>query len=40
MRFLGVDYGRRRIGLAVSDATGALARPWQTVSRAYAAWVG
>jgi putative Holliday junction resolvase len=32
MRFLGVDYGRRRIGLALSDATGALARPWQTVA--------
>lgn len=34
MRFLGVDYGRRRIGLAVSDASGALARPWQTVTAA------
>jgi len=34
MRFLGVDYGRRRIGLAVSDASGVLARPWQTVSAA------
>ncbi len=32
MRFLGVDYGRRRIGLAVSDAGGSLARPWQTVA--------
>lgn len=32
MRFLGVDYGRRRIGLAVSDASGSLARPWRTVS--------
>jgi putative Holliday junction resolvase len=32
MRFLGVDFGRRRIGLAVSDATGSLARPWQTVT--------
>ncbi len=34
MRFLGVDYGRRRIGLAISDASGILARPWQTVSAA------
>jgi putative Holliday junction resolvase len=32
MRFLGVDYGRRRIGLAVSDASGSLARPWKTVA--------
>jgi putative Holliday junction resolvase len=31
MRFLGVDYGRKRIGLALSDATGTLARPWETV---------
>ncbi|MEI6667607.1 MAG: Holliday junction resolvase RuvX [Acidobacteriota bacterium] len=27
MRVLGVDYGERRIGIAVSDATGMLARP-------------
>jgi putative holliday junction resolvase len=31
MRVLGVDYGRRRIGLAVSDASATLARPWQTM---------
>lgn len=31
MRVLGVDYGRRRIGLAVSDDSATLARPWQTV---------
>lgn len=31
MRFLGVDHGRRRIGLAVSDDSGSLARPWQTI---------
>jgi putative Holliday junction resolvase len=31
VRFLGVDYGRKRIGLAVSDATGLLARPWKTI---------
>ncbi|MEO8481424.1 MAG: Holliday junction resolvase RuvX [Acidobacteriota bacterium] len=31
MRFLGVDYGRKRIGLALSDATGTLARPWETI---------
>jgi len=29
---LGVDYGRRRIGLALSDETAVLARPWQTVA--------
>jgi putative Holliday junction resolvase len=31
VRFLGIDYGRRRIGLALSDATGLLARPWKTI---------
>lgn len=31
MRVLAVDFGRRRLGLAVSDATGLLARPWKTV---------
>jgi putative Holliday junction resolvase len=33
MRALGVDYGRRRIGLALSDATGMLARPWKSIVR-------
>lgn len=32
MRVLGIDYGRRRIGLALSDATGLLARPWKTIA--------
>ena len=32
VRVLGVDYGRRRIGLALSDATGMLARPWKTIA--------
>ncbi len=32
MRVLGIDYGRRRIGLALSDVTGLLARPWKTIS--------
>jgi putative Holliday junction resolvase len=31
VRALGVDYGRKRIGLALSDATGMLARPWKTL---------
>lgn len=31
VRVLGIDYGRRRIGLALSDATGLLARPWKTI---------
>jgi len=34
MRVLGVDYGRRRIGLAVSDASATLARPWKTMAAA------
>lgn len=33
MRALGIDYGRRRIGLALSDATGMLARPWKAIER-------
>ena len=32
-RALGIDYGARRIGLALSDATGLLARAWKTVER-------
>ena len=31
MRLLGIDFGARRIGLAVSDPTGILARPWKTL---------
>ena len=33
MRALGVDYGLRRIGLALSDPSGMLARPWKTIAR-------
>jgi putative Holliday junction resolvase len=33
MRVLGVDLGRRRIGLAVSDPSGTLARPLRIVER-------
>jgi putative holliday junction resolvase len=33
VRALGIDYGRKRIGLALSDATGLLARPWKTMAR-------
>jgi putative Holliday junction resolvase len=32
MRALGVDYGRKRIGLALSDPTGLLARAWKTIA--------
>jgi putative Holliday junction resolvase len=34
VRFLGVDYGAKRIGLALSDYTAMLARPWQMVPAA------
>jgi putative Holliday junction resolvase len=34
VRALGIDYGERRIGLALSDPTGLLASPWKTVSNA------
>jgi putative Holliday junction resolvase len=33
MRAMGVDYGQQRIGLALSDASGTLARPWKTIPR-------
>jgi putative Holliday junction resolvase len=32
MRVLGVDLGRRRVGLAISDPTGMLARPFATLT--------
>ena len=33
MRVLGIDYGARRIGLALSDATATLASPWRLLHR-------
>jgi putative Holliday junction resolvase len=33
VRVLGIDYGARRIGLALSDATATLASPWRLVER-------
>ena len=30
MRVIGIDFGAKRIGLALSDPTGMLASPWQT----------
>lgn len=32
-RILGVDYGERRVGLAVSDPTGTIASPLPTLTR-------
>lgn len=34
MRVLGVDFGQRRIGLALSDSSRTLARPWRTMAAA------
>jgi putative pre-16S rRNA nuclease len=34
VRILGIDFGRRRIGMALSDATATLASPWRTVPAA------
>ncbi len=31
MRLLGIDYGARRIGLAISDPSGVLARPLRAI---------
>lgn len=33
MRAIGIDFGEKRIGVALSDATGMLARPWRTLAR-------
>jgi putative Holliday junction resolvase len=33
MRAVGIDLGERRIGLAVSDPTGTIARPVRTIER-------
>jgi len=34
MRVLGVDHGEKRIGIAISDLTGTLARPLTTIEHA------
>jgi putative Holliday junction resolvase len=31
MRLLAVDFGQRRLGLALSDASAVIARPWRSV---------
>ena len=33
MRVIGIDFGERRIGVAVSDPSGTLARPLKTIER-------
>jgi len=33
MRVLGIDFGERRVGIAVSDPTGLIARSWGIVPR-------
>jgi len=33
MRFLGIDFGERRVGVAVSDPTGVIAQPLPTLKR-------
>jgi putative Holliday junction resolvase len=33
VRVLGIDYGAKRIGLALSDATATLASPWRLLQR-------
>ena len=32
-RILGIDYGERRIGLAISDPMGIIAKPFKTLDR-------
>ena len=32
MRYLGIDYGEKRVGLALSDEEGQIALPYRTVS--------
>lgn len=33
VRVLGIDYGARRVGLALSDASATLASPWRAIER-------
>lgn len=33
VRVLGIDYGAKRLGLALSDASGTLASPWRVLDR-------
>jgi putative holliday junction resolvase len=33
VRFIGIDLGEKRIGIAISDATGTIARPLKTLER-------
>lgn len=33
MRALAIDFGARRVGLALSDPSGTLARPWRALDR-------
>jgi putative Holliday junction resolvase len=33
MRIMGIDYGKKRIGIAVSDALGMMAHPLETLHR-------
>ncbi len=32
MRYLGIDYGEKRVGLALSDSEGILGMPYKTIS--------
>lgn len=32
MRILGIDYGKKRVGLAISDETGSVAFPYKVLS--------
>ena len=32
VRTLALDYGERRIGVAISDPTGVIAQPWETIA--------
>ncbi len=36
IRFIGIDYGSKRVGLAISDSLGLTARPLEVVARAKA----
>ena len=39
-RILGIDYGERRVGLALSDPMQILARPYITLDRKDKGWMG
>ena len=39
MRIIGLDYGTKTVGVALSDALGITAQPVETITRKEAGWL-